>query len=126
MSSVSPSLVRMTPMITVMGIIFFLSHTPGEDLQFVSFPGLDKVAHLIMYGALATTVICAFAENLRADKPLVVAILTVSICTLYGITDEWHQSFIPGRSVSTYDIAADAIGAAVVAIFWIWLNKRLK
>ena len=40
---------RKVPMILVMGTIFFLSHQTGSDLSLPSFPGSDKVAHLIAY-----------------------------------------------------------------------------
>lgn len=32
------------------------------------------------------------------------------IGAIYGLSDEWHQSFVPGRDCSVYDVAADALG----------------
>lgn len=119
-------ILRMVPMIIIMGTIFLLSHTPGDDLNFISFPGLDKVAHVVVYAVLAATVIFAFAEKLQRYRPFTAAAVPIIFCILYGVSDEWHQSFIPGRYVSIYDIAADGIGATVVSISWIWLNNREK
>ena len=49
------------------------------------------------------------------------AFAAVILSILYGLSDEWHQSFIPKRNSSWADIAADSLGAAVfmaVAIIW--------
>lgn len=71
--------------------------------------GLDKVAHFSAYAILA-------ALSLRATRsprswPVLCAVVA-SIATL-GAVDEWHQSFIPGRSMSLPDWFADTAGALV-------------
>ena len=42
----------------------------------------------------------------------------------YGASDEWHQSFVPGRSVDVADWIADAIGVVVGVLFYHWLRRR--
>ena len=47
--------------------------------------------------------------------------LTLLLTTLYGVTDEVHQMFVPGRSTDAYDVAADAAGAVVGLVgCWAW------
>ncbi len=101
-----------------MGIIFFLSHQSGDTLVLPSFPGADKLAHMLAYGTLAFSVLWYFGEKgvERAGRTLT---LTVLFCLLYGISDEFHQSFIPLRSVSGFDLLADVAGAFFVAFFWL-------
>ena len=42
----------------------------------------------------------------------------------YGVLDEYHQSFVPGRSVEFYDFLADCGGALLyTALFWL-LQQR--
>jgi VanZ family protein len=42
----------------------------------------------------------------------------VLFCLLFGISDEFHQAFIPGRVVSAWDVAADSFGALLVVCLW--------
>ncbi len=101
----------------VMGTIFFLSHQSGDNLDLPSFPGADKLAHMFAYGTLAFSVLwCSGKKGL--DKPRHTVVLTVLFCLLYGISDEYHQSFIPFRSVSVFDLFADIAGAFCVSLTW--------
>jgi len=75
----------------------------------------DKAAHFFVYGLLATLVVRA------GPRP----VWAVGITILYGLTDEWHQSFTPGRSVEWMDVMADALGAVVaVAVYAGWAGYR--
>ncbi len=46
---------------------------------------------------------------------MIVYIVSVLFCSLYGLSDEWHQSFVPGRDASLGDWLADTIGAVLAA-----------
>ena len=47
--------------------------------------------------------------------------LAVLLATLYGVTDEGHQWFVPGRTAEVADLVADAVGAAVATgLIWGW------
>ncbi|MDD3813068.1 MAG: VanZ family protein [Desulfocapsaceae bacterium] len=108
-------------MLLVMGIIFFFSHQSGNTLYLPPLPGADKICHMAIYGLLAMAVLWYFSP--AKQLPLVkVALKTVLFCLVYGISDEFHQSFIPQRSVSGLDLLADLVGAIVVCM--IWLNSR--
>jgi VanZ family protein len=43
------------------------------------------------------------------------------MASLYGVFDEWHQSFVPGRYASLTDVALDVAGA----VLGIWLAARM-
>ena len=107
-------------MACVMGIIFYLSHQPGDLIQLPLFPGVDKLAHCIAYGCLAGTVLYGLHPFISSsDKKNIAAIIVVAFCVLFGISDEYHQSFIPGRQVSFWDLVADGLGALLVVIWWL-------
>jgi hypothetical protein len=78
----------------------------------------DKIAHFSIYGLLATLVARAWFDGRR----LWWAVLIVS---LFGMSDEWHQSFTPGRSVEVLDWLADTAGACLaVAAYRHWAGYR--
>ena len=110
--------VRLLPPLAVMVLIFLLSHQPGDDLP-PFFPLFDKIAHFSIYGLLAATVIGACRPEVRQRRPGAVVLAAVLCCLAYGISDEFHQSFIPGRSPSAADVVADTFGALSAALAWL-------
>ena len=107
-------LARTLPMILVMATIFFLSGIPGNRLFLPNIDGIDKIAHIVAYGILAMTVLYAFGPRIRRLNPRWLTLLVIVVCVLYGITDEYHQSFVPGRTTSIFDLAADGFGSLLV------------
>jgi VanZ family protein len=51
-------------------------------------------------------------------------VITLIFGTLYGLTDEWHQSFVPERQASARDLAADAVGVAIGSLFMTTRRKE--
>lgn len=123
MSTKQGALFRSVPMIIIMGTIFFLSHQPGDSMDLLSFPGLDKVAHISIYGLLAGSIIYAFNPLFRISNPKWVIFITLCICLLYGISDELHQSFIPNREKSLADVLADFTGGVFTCLVWYRTRK---
>jgi VanZ family protein len=81
----------------------------------------DKVAHLAVFGLLATLVLRA--PGLRH------AWVAVVVVSLFGAADELRQSFTPGRFVEFADWVADSAGALIaVAVYryWPWYRRLLE
>ena len=95
--------------------VLFLSSSrsdlPGASL-FDWVPAGDKLVHLVVYGILGA--LLARGRRLQGYIPHAVLILAGA---LYGASDEWHQSFVPGRQVSALDWVADLCGVA--AGYWL-------
>ena len=86
--------------------------TPG-DLP------LDKLAHFGAYAVLGALCMRALAARPVAPRLARAALMSVLWCGLYGISDEIHQMFVPGRSAEVLDAAADLLGAvAGVLLYW--------
>jgi VanZ family protein len=115
---------RFIPMVCIMGIIFYLSHQPGDFVQLPQLPGFDKFLHVIAYSILAVTLLYGLRPFVHKDNRTSVAVLALLFCLFYGISDEYHQSFIPGRFASLWDVLADVLGALLV-VFW-WLKREAK
>lgn len=109
---------RCVPMLLVMGTIFFLSHQPGDTLVLPAVPNIDKLLHGLIYGLLALATFFALPSARIRSHSLQTSSLVVLFCLLYGLSDEWHQSYIPGRFSSGWDIAADTIGAVIAVLVW--------
>lgn len=51
-------------------------------------------------------------------------ILAFVITCLYGVSDEFHQKFVPGRTPDVYDVVADAIGGLFfLGTYLVWRRK---
>ncbi len=111
-------------MALIMGIIFILSDQPGDTLYLPPVSGIDKLAHALVYGVLAATSIYAFSARYKEKRPAAVLMATTLFCLCYGISDELHQSFVPGRYSSGFDVLADVCGALATCLLWIGLKKR--
>lgn len=91
----------------LMGLIFYLSaqSDPGPDL-----PGFGGViAHFLEYALLAALWTWALAPQLEHRALGVAAAITF----VYALSDEYHQSLVPGRDSDPLDLLVDAAGIAV-------------
>ncbi|MBN2013392.1 VanZ family protein [candidate division KSB1 bacterium] len=84
----------------------------------------DKLAHAFVFGILGWLTTRAFinSDNKRLHaRPIMFSIL---FCLLYGMSDEFHQYFVPGRVSDVYDFLADGLGVLVAQIpFFIILHR---
>ena len=94
-----------------MGLIFLFSSFPPA-MKLSSFSCADKLAHLLEYGLLASLIYFALKKSEAYTHPIFIPFL---IAFLYGISDEIHQYFVPGRNADVFDALADGVGAFVFA-----------
>jgi VanZ family protein len=96
-----------------MVLIFWLSSISSPP----DLPGgmSDKGAHALLYAGLGALLVRARAGGWGRPVTLGIAVAAVVVATLYGISDEIHQYFVPPREVEVRDILADAIGASLAA-----------
>ena len=94
--------------------ILLLTSIPGSDIphvSFMSFRDSDKLVHGTMYAIFA---FLAVRSLIRAGRPLRQAVLVVMLgIAIFAALDEWHQQFIPGRSMDVLDWLADISGATI-------------
>jgi VanZ family protein len=86
------------------------------------FAHQDKVMHAGAYFIMAVLTWRSFIHYLK--QPYALAIISLVFCSLYGGLDEWHQSFIPGRTPDMGDWIADTIGAAIAIGLLTRLSRR--
>ena len=110
------------PLLFYMGAIFALSSFHKVALPFVDRPSVDKIYHAIEYAVLGYLIIRALEQGFRMYGWAMIAV-GIILCALYGVSDEIHQFFVPGRYFSYWDMAANTVGAALGC--WIYLRIRL-
>lgn len=102
------------PALLIIGMIWFLSSqsvlpTPKGIL------GFDKVQHLLAYAVFAVAVGLWISLKQWKKNPFKCMVWVAIIVAAYGISDEVHQSFVPGRDCNVWDWVADTIGAILGA-----------
>ena len=113
------------PVLAYAGLIFLLSSVPRFPDVFPSFFGFDKIVHFSEYYLFG----CLIRRWLGAERSRFAnqhaVILTILIGTFYGISDEWHQSFVAGRDASIWDAFIDALAVATAASTYLWILRRI-
>ena len=138
---------RWLPPVAWMGLIFYLSSQP--DLPSAPEPLLElilkKTAHAFVYAVLAALFHRATSRDsgtYRQKPPLglaghppprsgegqrwgpLMSLVPWLLAALYAVSDEMHQTFVPGRSGRMTDVLIDAVGAAAGVSVMVWLRRR--
>jgi len=83
----------------------------------------DKDMHILLFGVLAflwCVLLHRFSWKFRS-----VVWWALFLVTLYGVSDEYHQSFVAGREASIYDLVFDVIGAfGGIMMYWVWTGAK--
>jgi VanZ family protein len=95
-----------------MSFLFYLSHQ-AAPLEVVASDIDPFVAHVAVYGILAFLLHAALVGYSSAAPRWVPASIAFALAVLYGVSDEIHQAYVPGRVASELDLVADGIGAAI-------------
>ncbi len=94
------------------GVIFMQSAFPSPE-SVPRFPFSDKLLHMLAYGLLAFLICRAVFTferwQLSGARLFWIGVISAS---LYGLSDEWHQSFVAGRTAEAADFLADFVGSA--------------
>lgn len=97
------------PVIVYCTLIFLQSAGP-VTAELPAIPGMDKVLHFSGYALLGFLFSRAFRAQMPDASGRLVMALSVIAVTLYGASDEYHQSFVPARMADSMDLVADAAG----------------
>lgn len=95
------------PPVAVAVLIFVLSSRPA--LPGLGIPHADKVAHVGIFALLSATL---YRSSLASGVPYP-GLVAFVVAALYGVADEWHQAYVPGRTQDVLDVLADSVGALI-------------
>ena len=110
------------PALATLCLIVFLSHQshpPGAGL------GLNPLLHLIEYALLTLTLVWGRSSGLRRVLGTRQLVWLWILGTLFAVSDEIHQSFVPGREPSVGDLLMDVAGVALVLAAYRLVRNRI-
>jgi VanZ family protein len=85
----------------------------------------DKVAHAVLYTGFGFLVTRALAGGFRQPATARIVLAAIAVSAAYGLSDEIHQLFVPGRMFDLRDLAADVAGGGLgSAAWWLWSILR--
>ncbi len=114
-------LINVTFLLTYCSLIFWLSSRSSLPTP-MFFEHQDKIHHLGAYFIMGILTWRLFSEYY--SKPNLIILFSLSYCSFYGISDEWHQSWVPGREADVLDWIADTVGASIALIMLYQINMR--
>lgn len=108
----------------LLAVIIFLSSSlaPFSPLPAPGYS--DKGIHLVIYALLALFLARALSLTRERMTFQFIAVLSFSIASFYGISDEFHQMFVPGRTAEGMDLLFDWIGAGIGVLIFFSLYRR--
>ncbi len=110
------------PILLYSGVIYYLSNQsklPMPDLGIFSWDKLLHFSAYFIYGILMQIAVIGAASKKTQKNQIFIVIL---LSSLYAVSDEIHQSFVPGRDADIFDVLADLFGALTSLL----LYSRIK
>jgi len=118
-------LLRWLPAFGMMMAIFAFSSLPASRIPYLGeFDVLfKKGGHAIGYALLAVAYFWALPPRLASGYR---AVLAVTMALLFALSDEFHQSFVEGRTSSLRDVVIDTVGASVAVFFAVLYSSNSR
>ncbi len=98
------------PIFVYCTLIYIQSSYPSPE-EVPQLPYIDKVLHFAAYALLSALFFRAFKTLPIKDNIRLITILAITLSSLYGISDEIHQHYVPYRDADIMDALADIIGS---------------
>ena len=109
---------RIVPPLALMALIFFFSAQEDLNSGFGVWDTIGrKIIHMGEYGVLWFLWWRALGHRLLG--------VSIAIALLYAASDEYHQTFVAGRSGSVWDWAIDALGVGLAGALVVWRHRRI-
>ena len=106
------------PVLVYCLLIFVQSSHPSPEFE-PDWSYVDKVLHFVAYALLGALFLRALSTTRIKHHLKLIVMLSILLSSLYGISDEIHQSFVPYRTSDYGDVLADILGSILgVYIFY--------
>jgi len=119
--TVNNKILDFSALLVYCGFIYWLSAQQALP-KIEWFAHQDKLHHFTAYFVMG---LLAWRSGRHlVNPPIILALLSIVFCSLYAVSDEWHQSFVVGRSSDVFDWVADTLGASAGVFLLHKLRKK--
>lgn len=104
------------PLVASTLLIYYASSVPANDLPQTLFTGWDKLVHtcaFLVFGFVVLLAITGWRPWWTLHR---IRLTAFALSATYGIVDEIHQMFVPGRDSNLYDWGADLLGISLALL----------
>jgi len=112
------------PLVLYAGMVFAVSSLPQLPDPGLDIPYLDKLAHFGEYLIFGLLAVRATANNGGKPTGRAVYLLAALISIAYAALDEYHQSFVVGRTADWRDFAADSLGIMAGIFVYVAYSRK--
>ena len=113
------------PVLVYAGLIFYLSSLPTIPPLVIEIMPETLIWHVIEYAILGILLFRAFINSRNDILKNNAIFLAIMIASFYGITDEIHQLFVPGRIFSYLDMMVDFVGSNAILTKDIFIKGKI-
>ena len=112
------------PLVVYCLLIYIQSDYPSPE-SLPSFEFSDKLYHFAAYAVMGVLFYRAYQTTPFNNNIQMLVLLSMISASLYGVSDEIHQAFVPARDGSLWDVVADILGAVGgVYLYNRWMIAR--
>ena len=112
------------PLILYCLLIYIQSDYPSPE-ELPSFKFMDKMLHFVAYGVMGILFYRAYQTLRIKNQRKMLIFFSIVSASVYGISDEIHQYFVPDRHADLLDVIADILGALCgVYLYHMWACRK--
>ena len=111
------------PLITYCILIFLQSSFPSIE-SVPELPYIDKLLHFFAYAVLGALFLRVYKTLRIRNRLNLIIMLSILSSSLYGVSDELHQHFVPCRSAEWMDIFADILGSIFGVFIYQYITAK--
>lgn len=105
------------PVVIYAIFIFRVSSVPGRNIPSL-FKGQDVIFHFFEYAGFSFLISRAVKEYFPSRSKIIRIVITLALVFTYALSDEFHQSLVPNRTASMFDIKIDTLGSLVGSLLY--------
>jgi VanZ family protein len=119
----SKSVKYWSPAVIYACVIFYVSALSQVSTSLSGW-NFDKLLHLIEYIPFGILIVFGMTFGSSVNSKKKSAIFSLVLLILYALSDEIHQSFVPGRDANAFDLMADIAGGSIgIFMFFVFRNN---